>query len=475
MISAKEIQPSNVRLKLAESGSLIERIVLSSSNSLRRHMGLQADECIAGPVPRIVTRKNPSLDNYFAELLLRSCYEPVDYLPSYDEHVMLGSQDELPSVQNARLVGALLIGIGGRSSNPDFIKVYDEHSTHGTRSAPSASQIVFAEHLDRYNSRPGVKSVASLLREINKIDSEGGASRGHLYNILKSLNVAEYIHPGFVFEPLHPQWKRAVIGACLASVCLAMEDFERYDVEQATKDLETEWDTYLAKIEKRIKYGFPDKIIPAAIKEIRQTILRPQEPQLDGIPTCLTLKRILFAFRHCWHPSVSAYLFEFLFEAMRQSQQSFAEILVADLPIRMLPDEYAFVYYQQEQKDRLPHRALLSRMSNQSIKGLLVIFNPSQEITAVFGSRHLPKAVWRRFVESLVATEGNAVWYVPTAADGTYANFILNGTESYRGVEKSVLGEAGLYKLLEEVVATSPVADSAHNADQARPAPASQD
>src|SRR5882762_5091694 len=187
MIS-KEIQPSNVRLKSAESGSLIERIVLASSNCLRRHMELLEGETLPGPIPKFVTRKNPSLDNYFADLLLRSCYEGADYLPPYDEHVMYGSPDELPSALNARLVGAVLIGIGGRSSNPDFLKVYDEHSTHGTRSAPSASQIVFAEHLDSYSSRPGVKSVASLLREINKIDSEGGASRGHLYNILKSLN-----------------------------------------------------------------------------------------------------------------------------------------------------------------------------------------------------------------------------------------------------------------------------------------------
>ena len=458
MTSVKEIQPANVRLKLAESGSLIERIILASSNGLRRHMDLLAGETIPGPVPKFVTRKNPSLDNYLADLLLRSCYEAVDYLPHYDEHVMFGSPDELPSDQNARLVGGLLIGIGGRSSNPDFHKVYDEHSTRGTRSAPSASQVVFTEHLQVYNSRPGVAAVNLLLSEINKIDSEGGASRGHLYSILKSLNVAEFIHPGFVFEPLQPQWKRAIVEACLSSVCLAMDDFDRYELEPATKDLEMEWDTYIAKIEKRIKYGFPDKIIPAAVREIRQTILRKKEPQINGVPAYLTLRRILFAFRHSWHPSVSAYLLEFLFEAMRQTQQSFEEIMIADLPIRGVHDDYAFVYYRQEPKDRLPHRALLARMSNQSIKGLLVIFNPSLEITAVFGSRHLPKAIWRRFVESLVAREGDAVWYVPTGADGTYADFILNGTESYRGVPKSALSAEDIFTIFSDNVAASVVA-----------------
>jgi hypothetical protein len=455
MMSDKEIQPPYVRLKLPESGSLIERIILSSSNCLRRQMGLQEGETLSGPVPKFVTRKNPSLDNYFADLLLRSCYEPIDYLPSYEEHVIYGSQDELPSRLNARLVGSILIGIGGRSSNPDFIKVYDEHSFHGTRTVASASQIVFEEHLDRYRDRPGVQSVALFLNEINSIDSEGGASFDHLYNILKSLNVAEFIHPGFVFEPLHPQWKRAVVEACLMSVCVGRDDFQRYDLEQATSDLEKEWDTYIAKIEKRIKYGFPDKIIPEAAQAIKQAILQPKEPTIAGQPSLITLKRILFAFRHFWHPSVSAYLLEFLFEAMRQGQQSFEEIRNTDVPLRRVHGNYAFVYYRKEAKDRLPHRGLMARINSQSIKALILVFDPAYETTAVFGSRHLPKKIWRRFVDSLLKKEGDTVWYVPTAADGSYANFILNGTEYYRGIPKTVLGEEDIFKLFSETVMVS--------------------
>ena len=408
---------------------------------------------LAVPVPKFATRKNPSLDNYFAGLLLRSCYEPVDYLPLYEEHVIHGSQDELPSNLNAGLVGAVLIGIGGRSSNPDFIKVYDEHSLHGTRTVPSASQCVFEEHLNPYSARPGVKSVTPLLREINCIDSEGGASYDHLYNILKSLNVAEFIHPGFVFESLQPQWKRAVVEACLVSVCVGWDEFQCYDVEQATYDLEREWDTYIARIEKRIKYGFPDKIIPEATHMIRQAILQPHEPTISGQPSHLTLKRILYAFRHFWHPSVSAYLLEFLFEAMRQAQQSFEEIRNTDVPMRKLPGNYAFLSYRMEPKDRMPHRGLLARINSQSIKGLILILNPAHETTAIFGSRHLPKKVWKRFVELLLRIEGDGVWYVPTAADGSYAYFILNGTEYYRGVPRTTLSEENIFNMFSEIAA----------------------
>jgi len=447
MISPIEILPSSVRLRVFTWGSVLDRITLSSSNSLRRHMRLSPEQWLPGPVPKFVTRKNPSLDNYFADLLLRSCYGPTDYLPPYDEHVLRGSPDELPSSLNAKLVGAVLIGIGGRSKNPDFVKVYDEHSFHGTRTAPSVSQIVFTEHLGAHAERSGVKSVGVLLKEINSIDSEGGASYDHLYNILKSLNSAEFIQPGFVFEPLSPLWKRAVIGACLSSVCVAIEDFQRYDIEQANLDLGKEWDTYLAKIEKRIKYGFPDRIIPAAVNEIKRLLLQNKEPQVNGVPTYLTLKKILFALRHSWQPAVATYLLEFMFEALRQAQQCFEEMRKTELPIRRVNNDYALVYYSQEPKDRMPHRGLLAGMNHKAIKGLLVIYHPLQEITAIFGSRHLPKAIWRRFVETLLETEGDGVWYVPTGADGTYANFVLNGTESYRGVPKTKLGRQELLDL----------------------------
>jgi hypothetical protein len=462
-METKEIQPSSVRLRGPELGTLTARIVLASSNGLRRHMGFEAGGILAGPVPRFVTRTNPSLDNYFADLLLRSCYEAVDYLPAYDEHVILGSPDELRSELNPLLAGAVLIGIGGRSNNPDFTKVYDEHAYGGTRTAPSASEIVFREHLEAHQTNPGVQSVRRLLNEINWIDSEGGATSGHLYNTLKSLNVAEFIRPGFVFEPLHAQEKRALIGACLASVCVAMGEFENYDLEASIKDLETEWETYLAKIEKRIKYGFPDKIIPAAAKDIRNALLKAREPQIKGVTSYLTLKRILFAFRHCWHPSIVAYLLEFLFDALRQVQQSFEEINKADVPIRELAGGHAFVYYLQTPKDRLPHRGLLARMSSKSIKGLVVVFNPTSETTAIFGTRHLSRTIWRGFVEKLLQYEGESVWYVPTAADGTFANFVLNGTESFRGVSKSALSPDNLCELLAEAIEKEAIVHSQAN------------
>lgn len=466
MINLKQIQPASVRLRASGHCSLIEQIILASSNCLRNHIGLKPEELLPAPVPRFVTRKNPSLDNYFAELLLRSCYEPVDYLPSYEEHVIRGDQDELPTTQNMRLAGSVLIGIGGRSSNPEFLKVYDEHGFHGTRTAPSASQVVFEERFHSEDHRLGVASVRLMLQEVNSIDSQGGATFDHLYNLLKSLNVAEFIQPGFVFEPLHPQWKRAVLGASLMSVCVGRTEFDRYDLDAATHDLGREWDTYLARVEKRIKYGFPDKIIPNATGQIKQYILQPKEPTLSDAPYHLTLKRVLYAFRHFWHPSVVAYLLEFYFEALRQAQQSFEEIKNADISLRRLPGNHAFLYYRKELKDRIPHRGLLSRLNDQAIKGLVLVFDPAHEILAAFGSRHLPKKIWRHFVEALLKAEGDEVWYVPKSDNDGYANFMLNGTESYQGNPKTGLTENDFFRIFSEAVNASNVRNANRTHDE---------
>src|SRR4051794_21231312 len=150
-MSDNNLQPPSVRMRGSESGSLTTRIVLASSNGLRRHIGFENSGILPGPIPRFVTRKNPSLDNYFAELLLRSCYDAVDYLPSYDEHVIQGSPDELNCDVNPILSNAVLIGIGGRSESGKFLKVYDEHAAPGKRTAPSVSEIVYREHLDAFS------------------------------------------------------------------------------------------------------------------------------------------------------------------------------------------------------------------------------------------------------------------------------------------------------------------------------------
>jgi hypothetical protein len=451
-LDGKIIQPNDLTPKVYEGSSIVEHIVLATSNHLRTYFALKDNEIVSGLIPKFVTRKNPSLDNYFAELLLRTCYSPVDYLPIYEEHVIRGSQEELPSNLNPRLVDAILLGIGGMSNNPDFRKVYDEHSGHGTRSAKSVTQVVYEEHLAKYSERVGIKSIWPILEEINYIDSEGGAPYDHIFNITKSLNIAQFKQPGFVSECLEPQWKRAIIGAILMSVCVSVSAFENYDNEKALADLEQEWALYQKKSEKMIQGGFLEKVDPEAAKWVKERILNPKQSELKGKPIFFSLRKMLFALRNVWHPQVTSFLVGFLFESMLQAQQSFLQILKQEIPFRALSGSYAFIYYQKQPQDKMPNRGLLLRMNEMKKKAAIVVFDPVRQITGIFCNRFMPKKVWANFIDLLIENEGDEVWYVPTQDTGEYASFVLNGTESFVGVPMSALSENDLLELFREAI-----------------------
>ncbi len=458
-LDGKRIQPRDLTPEVYEGTSIVENIVLATSNGLRSYLGLKEDETIAGPIPKFVTRKNPSLDNYFAELLLRTCYEPVDYLPGYEEHVIRGSQEELPSALNPRLVDSVLIGIGGKSNNPDFKKVYDEHDLHGTRIAKSATRVVFNEHVERYKDHPNIISLEPIFGEIDLIDSSGHASYDHIFSFTKSLNIAQFRQPGFVAETLEPQWKRAIIGALLMSVCVSVRAFEDYDNQKAIDELNKEWELYQLKSKRMIEGGFLDPVADEVVSYVKNAITKSGEAELHGgSKSYFALRKILFALQKVWHPQIISFLIGFIFEAMLQAQQSFEELKKRSVPIRNLNNRYSFVYYQKEARDKLPHRGLLFRMNNERKRALLVFNDPVRQITSVFRNNYLHPSVWEKFVKLLIEKEGDDVWYIPTQESGAIASFILNGTESFIGVPMTELTEDDFFQLFTEAIKFVPPA-----------------
>ncbi len=451
------IQPKDLTPDVYEGFSIVQNIVLASSNHLRAFLGLREDETIRGPIPKFVTRKNPSLDNYFADLLLRTCCEPVDYLPAYEEHVIRGSQEELPSDLNPRLVDAVLIGIGGMSTNPDFKKVYDEHEEHGTRSAGSASQVVFQEHLSPYEDRPGIKSIEPIKEEINYIDAHGEAAYDHIFTITKNLHAAQFRQPGFVAETLEPQWKRAITEAALMSVCVSVKAFEQYDNQKAIEALEQEWNRYLEKSERLAESGYLDRIEPEAFEYVKSMIHKPGEFEISGKnfpgrPSYFTFRRILFALQRVWDPLVVSFIMGFFFEATLQAQQSFLTMAKKQVPTRHLFGKYYFIYHQKEPLEKFPQRGILARMNNERKRIIVVVYDPVRQITAIFRNNYLFKNIWKEFCDLLIEEEGERVWYTPTDEKGRIADFILNGTESFVGIPMTTLKEDDFFELFKTAI-----------------------
>jgi hypothetical protein len=222
---------------------------------------------------------------------------------------------------------------------------------------------------------------------------------------------------------------------------------EFFDFQKATKELEREWNLYISLFEKWGKYSYPDQMEPRASEFVKRITLRPEEVSIAGIPSYLSLRKVLFCLQQVWHPPITSFIVGLLFEAMLQVQQSFEELRNRNIPLFSLPGEFAFAYYRKQPRDKFPHRGLLARLNAQAIKGLVVVHDPNQKITAAFGSKCLPRQVWRSFVELLLEKEGEHIWYVPTQANGEYAKFVLNGTESFMGVPPTALHQEGLFEI----------------------------
>lgn len=463
----KTLMPQDLTPRIYEGSSIIENLVLASSNLLRSHLGLKDRELVPGPIPRFVTRINPSLDNYFADLLLRSCYVPVDYMPAYEEHVIRGSQDELPSVLNPRLVGSVLIGIGYRNhGNPDFKRVYDEHDKDGQRWVPSASQVVFEEHLKAAVDRTTVRAMMeTVLDEVNDIDSQGESGGDHLSKVVKNLNMARFRQPGFVAEPLEPQWKRAILGAVLSATCVTAPVLQRAShvgggelVEEAVQenllaiaDLRKEWDAYIQKSDKMRSEGYLDDIGQGAKEYVRKRILDEKIPTIGDHLSYFTLRRAALVLKRVWHEKVVSFVLSFLFEAQLQAQQSFEEMSRKKVPVRTLPRSFEFYYYEKEPRDMAPQRALTARLNKEKKRGVVVLHDPIRQITSVFRNNYIPYDVWKRFLSLLVEKEGTSVWYIPTE-DGKYGQWALNGTESFRDVPMTALTAEDFFQLFSQAV-----------------------
>jgi len=201
-IDGKNILPELLKEKAVVGSSIIDDIILASSNKLREYLSIHKSVLIRGHIKKCVTRKDPTLDNYCADLLLRTCYEPISDVPAFEEHLIRDSETVLSSELNPRLHGAILIGIGGQSANPDFAAVYDEHDMKGTRILDSATQVIIEKHLKKMIGVEELNKINPLIKTINIRDSSGGTHYDALNSFTKNLHYAQFKQPGFVVENL---------------------------------------------------------------------------------------------------------------------------------------------------------------------------------------------------------------------------------------------------------------------------------
>jgi hypothetical protein len=431
------------------SGTIIPELIIESSNKLRDLFGLTGDEVISEPFPRIVTRKDPSLDNYFADLLLRACYKKESRCPDFEEIVIRGSDEVIPVNLNPNIRGAVLIGIGGKIKieNRAFIRAYDEHSEDGTRSVKSASQLVFFRHLEKHKRiKPGVKSILPVLNEINSIDSEGRAGENHLNRMVKDLHLSKFYTPGFIVQEYPAQWKRAIVDAILVAVCLENKQLWCIDQQSSGERLRKVWLMYREKRKNAVNDGLLMPLTDDANSSsviFNKVLGRTTGKAFEGY-SLFTLRRILFALETVWGDRIAFFIIGFLLEAKLQLDAEFHKISKLPLDETFLQEaQCSLIYYVMSEKDMKPHRGISYQLNKKQTEGIIVLKDSHRYTMAIFKSRNLDERKWVEFTGWLQRTEPGC-WYIPYYEEKGIAEYILNGTRYNLGSEPTTLSKQDL-------------------------------
>lgn len=454
----RNLMPSDVSAPAFPGELLMEAVVMAASNSLRQYISLPKSALILGAVPKFATRLNPSVDNFFAELLLRSCYEPTDYVPTFEEYIIRG-RDEDPEAtkSNPGLIGATLIGVGNRLTSTRFHSVYDEHVEAGKRSHSAACQIVHEKHVHPHVG-DGPIGYADVLREIGVIDSQGEAgSARHLYPATKLLHKMRVKFPSFASQRLPMLWKRAVIDACLTALVLQHESLAAVTTDTLEKHFKSLWDRdYLPRMRIGIHSHFLDGRPPEYVSLVEE-MLFGNANVLRTRNKLLTLDRIGLALHRTWNADVANFLMALLLEGIVQGEPTFVrvrkmceEVFSQGIhhhagPLRIIPIEawdggpvyHHVVCYRMGSRDIDPHKGIQYWMGDAKVKGVVILRNPVLQTTAIFAktAKYVHKAsleeeVWESFCNMLQKREPDGRWFHLTKDTGEKAKFILNGTES---------------------------------------------
>jgi hypothetical protein len=453
-MNLSSVLPKDVTSDQFPGEELFGATTVACSNAIRNALGIPQSGLVTSALPRFVTRANPSVDNYMADLLLRSSYPATNYVPEYDECILRGdSAGKALAEVNPSLVGSVLLGVGRDASLDDVAAVYDEHNADGTRAARAACEVVHLRHIVPANLQLP-QGYLDVMEEICEIDSKGNQSSSasiHLNSLTKALHTSRLRLPGHASERLYSSWKRAIIEACLTATILENDSIADLTKDELQVTAQRFWnDDYIPRMWHGLnsKYWGFRKI--DYVNEVRDQLLRIDTSiHLSK----LSISNLICVMKRVWPEDTAHFLLTLLIEGSVQSQMTFHHL--ADLvertwnspskssqkerlnfhPIKLEKGGQVYhwvIIYEMKPSDSLPNRGLLSALGKNSVKGILVIRNPQTKTMAIFPSGHHPTKleaeIWKNFADKLEQREPGR-WYSPRSDKGQ-APFILNGTES---------------------------------------------
>jgi hypothetical protein len=439
---------------------------------------------------RIIVHTDPHLDEYVAELLFRACLPREKWDCELVEQSIFSEDDDLGSQH--LWPSAAVLGVGSTSGGgvqPLFL--FDEHVSGQTKVAASCTQIVTEKMLA---SVPN--SIVDLLREVNIIDEFGGGHPQNLNNLIKSMHEVRFVfgdsdgeEPQTIRDNLSPQWKRAVIDACIVAVIYCLQN--KIDLYS---DSESKRDALIASLENYIEHSphSSDLRFGDAVNRMRsifgdqrttfqQALLRDHSGR--SFPQLLLLSRICFASEYCWGPQIRDIIATHFWEGELQNHLHFYAVEEAvDMAVKgqkikvstpvgsithnvlremeiMAPDGRKGPLRRQRANVWVltmtpaagvarAHQAMQNYLNDNNYGcGFILLKNSALGTSALFKGSHIPEEKWQKLVNIITSKERDC-WHVIHRSDGKIAPFILNGNKTHQYVPRTALNDKALVELI---------------------------
>lgn len=442
---------------------------------------------------RTIVHTHPHLDEYFADLILRSALPTVKMNIEFKELSIQSADND--SLCKAYFPNAIVLGIGARTAGgAKALKVYDEHLERGTRLDQSCSQMVSNTIFYKIPY-----SIQKVLDEVNQIDALGGAHPQHIGNIIKATHqVRATFKKGITYRDsikdwIPTQWKKTIMDAAITAIIYCLE--HKINLLEYTPEHDTTLRRSLAHFQTHCPYT-RDANFTKTINTIRNIYLNQKVayrearlPQKSQWSQLLLLSRVCYALHSCWGDHIAQLIMTNLWESIYQSQLIFnaftleLEQLNATQNYTEQLSEYGVI---KRQHLTLPHikaektsknlktsispndlwifeinptprlitsnRPLINFLNKHNNGFGLILINDHFSCTkSIFKGTSFPYTYWKKLVDQLIQLEPNSWFKMENEQTKKYTGFVLNGNPAHQYVPVSQIELGDLIALLKKL------------------------
>lgn len=470
---------------LRKKSALYIRSLLNKEKSLL-HTDLELSR-----LDRTISHAHPHLDEYFADLLFRSCLPEhkmdIDFM-----EMSIQSKDN-DSACKAYWPNAVVYGIGSMAAGgAQAICLFDEHEQEGEKSVASCSQMVKDRLLKKYIPA----SVFQVLWEVNELDSTGAAHNHHISNIIKTAHQVRFMfkrekeYHKSVQDWLSPEWKKSIMDTAITSIIYCLEN--RIDLignpDQVTDCMKKSLNYYARNSPFRSDTIFNEVIAYFETHVVSQKgAFNSAKLAVSKKDQLLILGRVCFALEQCWGEQTASIIMMHFWEILYQGQAAFMELsselehlkngkqtihskygifqkkmirnpqlsAISAYNLKLKKDFdpiFCIMHGEQTPIMLMGNRPLINFLNkNNSGFGIVFLEDPFSCTKAIFKGPTVPQHYWEKLVDLIYQKETEAWHKTLSMKTGAYAPFLINGNRSHQYVPVSELTVEDLELLVQNL------------------------